>query len=223
MTNAALPTTDADGRPALATWVDLSDALMRGLLHALNNRVTALSAFAELSALGDHALTVEQVLPSELARLQQVNAMFRLLLTEEMPAEAMELASVLDDALELHMHHSRLRTVRCEVIRSGTILPLRAPRGALLRLLLLLLEYAKQHADGTDGAPATAVLRITGVEEWIDLSVTARRESCRYAQAMAELCGGTLEIGADGITARLPTLLELRRTERAASEAARAP
>jgi hypothetical protein len=217
--------TGADEPPALAAWVELSDALMRGLVHALNNRVTALSAFAELAALGDDVLTAQRVLPSELARLQQVNVMFRLLLTEEMPPEAMELAPVLDDALALHAHHSRLRAVPCEVVHRGTILPVRAPRWALLRLLLLLLEYARQHADGeeTGGRPGTGVLQIVGGEESIDLTVSARSESGRYARAMAELCGGTLEVGADSITARLPTLLELRRTERAANEAARAP
>jgi hypothetical protein len=39
---------------------------------------------------------------------------------------------------------------------------------------------------------------------------------------MAELCGGTLTIGAEGITVLLPTLLELRRAERAAAGTARA-
>jgi hypothetical protein len=213
----------AGERPALESWVELSDALMRGLVHALNNRVTALSAFAELAALGDGELTAQRVLPSELARLQQVNALFRLLLTEEMPPEAMELAPVLDDALALHAHHSRLRTVRCEVILGGNILPVRVPRWALLRLLLLLLEHAKQHADRREAAdaPGAAELRIEGGEESIDLSVAAGGDSCRYAVAMAELCGGTLEVGGGRITARLPTLLELRRSERAAAGVAR--
>jgi len=34
-------------QPALAAWVELSDALMRGLVHALNNRVTAVSLLRE--------------------------------------------------------------------------------------------------------------------------------------------------------------------------------
>jgi hypothetical protein len=213
----------AGERPALAAWVELADALMRGLVHALNNRVTALSALAELAALGDDELTAQRVLPSELARLQQVNVMFRLLLTDEMSSEAMELAPVLDDALALHAHHSRLRTVRCEVIRRGTILPVRAPRWALLRLLLLLLEYAKLHADDeAGGRPGTAELRIDGAEDSIELTVSARGESCPYAQAMAELCGGRLEVDAGSITARLPTLVEVRRGERAVSAAVRA-
>jgi hypothetical protein len=209
--------TDAHEGPALAAWVELSDALMRGLVHALNNRVAALSALAELAALGDNELTAQRVLPGELARLQQVNLLFRLMLTEEVPPEALELAPVLDDALALHAHHSRLRTVRCEVVRHGTVLPLRAPRWALFRLLLILLEWAKHHADDTSAS--VAVLRVTGGEETIELTVSARSEPGRYALAMAELCGGTLQSGADGITARLPTLPELRRGERAAVEA----
>jgi hypothetical protein len=217
--------TDAGEPAALAAWVELSDALMRGLVHALNNRITALSALAELAALGDDVLTAQRVLPSELARLHEVNMMFRLLLTEEMPPEAMELVPVLDDALALHAHHSRLRSVRCEVVHRGTILPVRAPRWALLRLLLLLLEYAREHADGegTDGQPGVAVLQIAGGEASIDLTVSVRSESGHYARAMAELCGGRLEVGADRITACLPTLLEVRRAERAAREAVRAP
>jgi hypothetical protein len=218
---------DPDERPALAAWVELSDALMRGLVHALNNRVTALSALAELAALGDTVLTNQNVLPSELARLQQVNALFRLLLTEETPPEAMELGPVLDDALALHAHHSRLRSVRCEVERQETILPLRVPRWALLRLLLLLLECAKHHAAeagaGAAGAgAAVALLRVEGSEETIALTVSASHPPSRYARAMAELCGGTLTIGAEGITVLLPTLLELRRAERAAAGTARA-
>jgi hypothetical protein len=213
---------DPDERPALAAWVELSDALMRGLVHALNNRVTALSALAELAALGDTVLTNQNVLPSELARLQQVNALFRLLLTEETPPEAMELGPVLDDALALHAHHSRLRSVRCEVERQETILPLRVPRWALLRLLLLLLECAKHHAGEAGAGAAVALLRVEGSEETIALTVPASHPPSRYARAMAELCGGTLTIGAEGITVLLPTLLELRRAERAAAGTARA-
>ena len=208
----------AEERPPLAAWVDLADSLMRGLVHALNNRVTALSALAELAALGDDDLLAQRVLPSELARLQQVNALFCLLLTEEMSPEAMELAPVLDDALALHAHHSRLRAVSCEVVRQGTILPVRAPRWALLRLLLLLLEYGKQHAEERpDGRPGTAELRIEGTEDCIELTVSAGSESRPYLHSMTELCGGTLEAGEGTLTARLPTLAEVRRGERGAS------
>src|SRR5476649_919601 len=191
-------------QPALAAWVELSDALMRGLVHALNNRVTAVSAFLELAALGDEELTAQRVLPGELARLQQVNMLFRLLLTEELPAEAMELSSVLDDALTLHSHHSRLREVRCDVVREGTILPIRVPRWALLRLLLLLLECAKQQVGDADGKPAAAV-HIGGHEHEIELTVFADCEPSRYAAEMAALCGATLEFAAGNVTARLPT------------------
>ena len=201
-------------QPALAEWVELSDALMRGLVHALNNRVTAVSAFLELAALGDEELTAQRVLPGELIRLQQVNMLFRLLLTEELPAEAMELSAVLDDALTLHSHHSRLREVRCEVVRQGTILPIRAPRWALLRLLLLMLECAKQQAGDIDGKPAAAVLQVGGQAQAIEITVFADCEPSRYAREMAVLCGATLDFAAGKMTTRLPTLQTLRDDER---------
>jgi hypothetical protein len=206
-------------RPALAAWVELSDALMRGLVHALNNRVTAVSAFLELAALGDEELTAQRVLPGELARLQQVNMLFRLLLTEEMPAEAMELGSVLDDALVLHSHHSRLREVRCDVVREGDILPIRVPRWALLRLLLLMLECAKQQVGDTDSKTPPAVLHVAGRNDVIELTVFADCEPSRYALEMAALCGATLEFAEGNVTARLPTLQELRRNEHRAGNA----
>ena len=205
---------DGSPEPALASWTELSEALMRGLVHALNNRVAALSALSELVALGDDASTTQRVLPGELARLQQVNVLFRLLLTEELPAEAMELAPVLDDALALHAHHSRLRIVRCDVVREENILPLRAPRWALLRLLLLLLEHGKQHAESLD-AGAT-VLHVNGTERMVVLTVSALGAPSPYARDMAERCGATLEFDDGEIIARLPTLLEVRRNERGA-------
>ena len=195
------------------SWTALSEALMRGLVHALNNRVAALSALSELVALGDDVSTTQRVLPSELARLQQVNVLFRLLLTEQLPAEAMELAPVLDDALALHAHHSRLRTVRCDVVREGNILPLRVPRSSLLRLLLLLLEHGKRHAESLDAA--ATVLHVRGTEASIALEVSAAEAPCDDTRALAVRCGGTLEFGDGEIIVRLPTLLELRRNERA--------
>jgi hypothetical protein len=195
------------------SWTTLSEALMRGLVHALNNRVAALSALSELVALGDDGSTTQRILPSELARLQQVNVLFRLLLTEELPMEAMELAPVLDDALALHAHHSRLRTVRCDVVREGNILPLRVPRSSLLRLLLLLLEHGKRHAESLD--TAVTVLHVRGTEASISLTVSAVEGPCDDTRALTVRCGGTLESGDGEIIVHLPTLLELRRNERA--------
>lgn len=197
--------------PELAEWLELSESLLRGLVHSLNNRITALSAFAELAEMGDTEFTAASVLPGEMARLQELNGLFRLLVPDDPAPAAIELGPVLSDAVALHGHHARLRTVSCDVVRTDQALPVRAPRWALLRLLLLIVEEGKRSAD-RDGRGVTR-LHVGGDERWIVLHVDGGTLS-PYAAAMARRCGAEDSMAGDAVI-RLPTLLELRRRERA--------
>ena len=199
---------------ALAEWVELSDALMRGLVHALNNRITALSAFAELVGMGDEEFTPERVLPGELTRLHQVNGLFRLLVPDDPGPEALELLPVLDDALALHAHHPRLRSVRLDVRQSGTIVPLRVPRWALLRLLLMVMEFGKRNAEAAQRT--TSTVRIEGDDDFLVISADTGGVQSHYTGAMALRCGGSVSLSGDDLCVRLPTLLQVRRAERVA-------
>ena len=199
---------DADG---LSEWLALSDALLRGLIHTLNNRLTALSAYAQLAAMGDDDFTALRMLPAELARMQEVSALLRLLAGDDGPAEAIEIGPVLEDALSLMSHCAGPRAVQCTVSREGTLLPLRVPRTTLLRLLLVLVA-AGQRAAADAGRDAT-VLRVIGDEQFVMLQVDSDAVP-PYARAMARRCGATDEL-ADEAILRLPNLLELRRRERA--------
>lgn len=193
----------------LAEWAGLSESLLRGLVHSLNNRITALSAFAELAEMGDGDFNAQVVLPGEIARLHQLNQLLRLLVSDDPAPAAIEMAPVLADAVALHAHHARLRVVGCEVVREDLRLPVRAPRWALLRLLLVIIEEGKHSADRTNRD--TTVLRLTGDEQWVALHLDGGGLSA-YGVTMARLCGA---LAADGDTVvRLPTLLELRRLER---------
>lgn len=199
----------------LADWIALSEALLRGLVHSLNNRLTALSAYAQLAAMGDDDFTAQRMLPGELGRMQEVSALLRLLAGDDSPAEAIELEPVLNDALTLLGHHAGFRAVQCTVEREGTQLPLRAPRGALLRLVLMLMEAGKRTAEqaGRD----TTVLRVSGDERFIRLQVDGAAVP-PYALAMARLCGAADESPDDTGVVRLPNLIELRRRERLSRE-----
>lgn len=206
--------THTEATEGLAEWVALCEALTRGLLHALNNRITALGAFAELSAMGDEEFTPQRVLPGEMARLQQVNSLFRLLLTEETGPEPLELRPVLEDVLALHAHHPRLRSLRTELAGADALVPIRVPRWALLRLLLTFVEVAKLGAEerGSD----LTLIQVEGDDRSVVLRACTGASGSRYAAAMAELCGATMATVGDETTIALPTLLELRRRERAA-------
>lgn len=201
-------------------WASLSDELLQGLVHALNNRVAALSAFIELARLGDAETEPTAVLPSEIAQLHRVNGLFSLLPARGPDPEALELPLVLDDALRLHEHHPRLRAERCVVIREGTPLPVRAPRWILLRVLLMLVHAAKRSAESVQergGSP----IRIVGDPTSISVRVTARGEPSPSLIAMAERCRGTVAREGEELVFRLPSILELRRMERASPRAER--
>ena len=194
---------------ALREWMQLSDALLRGLVHSLNNRITALSAVGELAEMGEHDLATAAMVPGELGRMRQLASLFRLLVSDEAPPSAIEVGPVVDDALAMHTHHTRLRTVQCDLMRTDAGIPVRAPRWALFRLLLVLVEEGKRSAE-REGLDRT-MLRLSGDEQWLELQVDGA-ELTPYAAAMARLCGADAAVG-DAV-ARIPTLLEVRRLER---------
>jgi hypothetical protein len=198
--------------PGAAEWLVLSDELLAGLVHALNNRVTALSVCAELAGLGDEQMLGEGTLQAEVARLQRASALVGLLPARGKP-EALELGPVLSDAIEIHSHHPRMRAVEGVVEVEGTIEPVRVPRWALLRLLLIVLDAAKGAAQ--DAERTTATLRLTSDEQSVRVRAASREIEGAYAAEMAALCGGAMAREGADLVVSLPTLGELRRRERA--------
>jgi hypothetical protein len=203
---------------ATGDWAALSDELLQGLVHALNNRVAALSAFVELARLGDPESDPLVDLPAEITQLHRVNGLLALLPERGSEPEALELPLVLDDALRLHEHHPRLRGEQCVVVREGTPLPVRAPRWALLRTLLMLVHAAKRTADSVQSRGGTPV-RVVGDPDEVSVHLVTPAEPSPYLMAMAERCGGTCGREGDELVLRLPSILELRRRERASQDA----
>jgi hypothetical protein len=199
---------------AAAQWADLSDALLAGLVHMLNNRVTALSVCAELAALGDDEMIVGGVLTSEMQRLQQASALLGLLPSRPHPPEALELRPVLDDAIALHSHHPRTRLVPCDVGVESGMQPVRAPRWALLRLLLVIVDAAKSAAS--DGRRAAGI-RLTSDDRQSRVHALTPGDAGPYGAAMATLCDGALTRQGDELVLSLPTLRSLRERERGAT------
>ena len=195
-------------------WSTLSDELLQGLIHALNNRVAALSAFVELARFGDEEADPLLVLPAEISQLLRVNALFALLPARGSDPEALELTLVLDDALRLHEYHPRLRGERCVVVSEGTLLPVRAPRWALFRILLLLVHAAKRANDTVQGRGGSP-MRVVGDGSDVSVRVITPLEPSAYVCWLAERCEGGVAREGDELVLRLPSILELRRRERA--------
>jgi hypothetical protein len=196
---------------SLDDWATISNDLLQGLIHALNNRVAALSAFLELARLGD-AVDPLAELPGEITHLQGLSALFALLPERRTQAEALELSTALDDAIRLHEHHPRFRAERYEVRYEGTAIPVRAPRWALVRTLVMLLHAAKRDEGATGGRDAVSVV-VRADEVTMSVRVTAAAAS-RDLIAAAGLAGGSIAREAETLVFRLPSLAELRRRER---------
>lgn len=195
-------------------WSTLSDELLQGLVHALNNRVAALSAFVELARFGDDEADPLVVLPAEITQLHRVNTLFGLLPMRGAEPEALELPLVLEDALRVHEHHPRLRGERCEVVREGTPLPVRAPRWALFRALVMLVHAAKRSSHTVQGRGGSPI-RVVGDASVVRVHVPTQSGPSPSLVSLAERCGGQCTREGDELVLVLPSILELRRRERA--------
>jgi hypothetical protein len=209
------PAPRPDHAPVIDDWRTISDELLQGLVHALNNRVAALSAFVELAKLGDDEGDPLTVLPTEIAQLHRVNALFALLPERKAEAEPLDLRAVLDDAIQLHQHHPRLRGERVGVTFAGAPGAVRAPRWALVRALVMLLHAARRPGQSAQGSPETA-LRVLGDDASVSVHVTTAFAPSADLVALAARCGGEVSRTGDEIVLTLPSLRTLRRREREA-------
>jgi len=201
------PTSSASGSAGVDDWTTISNDLLQGLVHALNNRLSALGALMELARLRDETMDPLAELPAEIAQLEGLTGMFALLPERRADAEALELSAALDDAIRLHEHHLRLRAERCEVRYEGTPPPVRAPRWALVRALVMLVHQAKR-----SGAP----MLVRTDDAAVRVCVRTADDPSHDLRTVGERAGGEL-LREDGLLVfRLPTLAELRRRERAA-------
>ena len=199
--------------PGASEWLALSDDLLAGLVHALNNRVTALSVCAELAGLGDLEMVKDGVLLSEVARLQRVSVLIGCLPARGL-AEALDIGPVLDDALALHAHHPGTRRIECTVRVGDGMQPVRAPRWALLRLMLTMVDAAK--GDAQEAGRGSVSIEMSSGAECVRLTTDAGGTEGAYAGEMAAVCGGVLLREAGRLVLTLPTLIEVRRRERTA-------
>ena len=209
-----MTTISADGESAEESggiWDVLFEDLLRGVVHAMNNRLTALSAFAELAGMDGEDLELD-VLRNEITRMHAASSIVGLLVSRA-DAEALEVRPVLDIALEVHAHHPRMRAIVCAVEESSGTLPVRVPRWALLRVLLLLIDAAKR--EGEQARLATVPIRVTGDDDTVRVHIATKEAANGEASRLAALCGGTIKTVGDEQVLRLISLPAQRRRERA--------
>lgn len=191
-------------------WAEEGDALVRGLAHALSNRVAALSLAAD--DLHDEAAEVRQDararIATEVERLAALDRLLKLVPAERAARpQALLPSEVLADALALHAHHPELRDVPIAHESTEAAPPVRVPRSTLLRLLVLLLSSARRAADG-----GGVSVRLNGDDAELRVTVAPAGEPGE-ATALAASLGGRVEREEAGLALVLPSLAALRARE----------
>ncbi|MEX2584020.1 MAG: hypothetical protein WD766_12135 [Gemmatimonadota bacterium] len=160
----------SDESSACGGWSRLSEGLIAGVQHTLNNRMAALGAVSqvlEADLPAEHALA--GAMTRELHRLESTVSLLALLTGDEAP-EPVQLPSVVEEATQLfEMHHS-LRDLRLDVHLPADLYPLWIPPSALRRALMVLLALAGMEARRGAGV---VELRATGDAKTVELRVSA--------------------------------------------------
>lgn len=207
---------------------------LRGLNHALSNRVAAVAALGACLT-SDEPIDAEllQALRAEGDRLERLLHLQRLLGGTSAPAEAVHLPDLVPDVAALYAQQSAMRDLPLEVATDAAVVPVRVRPSALAQAMLAMLGAAAAWARGARGA--TLLLRTGGDATTTVVSVEARwpvgadapagaaaptvapqlhAAAWLLADAEARVQLQPLDAGVR-VELALPTLLELRRRARA--------
>ena len=148
----------------------LRDAILRGVAHALSNRVAALGGIAGLVDPGQvWTDKMSKALHDEARRLGDVLRLLRLVPSDvRVEAGAVELQPLIPDVVALHAYNSVLLQVECAIEYNREAMPVYGNRIQIVRALLLVIDAAKQHARTSSGR---VVIRYTGDAERVRVEV----------------------------------------------------
>jgi len=197
------------------------DALLRGLTHALSNRVMAIATLSDLAGDAGAAVTTRSVLASEAGRLDALLQQFRLLSPPPPgPPEPLNVADVLSPLVELAARHPDVAGTPSDIRVAVGVQPAFVDTGHVGRIVPALVIAAMRVARRVR---ATRVqVDVLGDARWVVIRATAGDAGPTGAQSN-EAAAGAPAIGI-AETARgacyellMPTLAAARRRERGAS------
>ena len=197
--------------PALLEWQELTERVLHGVAHSINNRAAAIAAVLELSSASDDGgATTTSILATESGSLQQLVTVLRAIGT---PLQRVEAFLPSDAALEAQLvltFHAE-QGDKAATFDADAAPPTRLPRWLFVRALIVLGADASRLS--VDGGPAPTV-RLSGEDDWLVARVVGavrHSEMSACASAFAVALGGEALQGALGF--RVPTLAAIRRRE----------
>jgi hypothetical protein len=214
-------------------WLSVSDDLIRGLTHALNNRFAAIASLARLvSDDGTGASPLLAALSKEIDTLERSLRLLRWLPSNpKESAEPVRLRDLMPEILELHRLSGVALDLEFDVRSDGDTPALWVEPVRLAHALLLLLNVASRLALANQ-TPVVQI-RVSGDDEVVSVvlgaSLAARADrgvpACtplevQLVRLLLGSAGGELvegdavaNLGSGQITLRLPTLLAIRKRE----------
>jgi signal transduction histidine kinase len=207
---------------ASARWLTVHDEILRGMAHALSNRIATVGAAAYMLENGD--VPVEQVLHSlrdESGRMEQLLQLLRVLPqrpgAEAEPATANEACAA---AVSLHAHHPDLRDCPCDIEIDAAVYPIWAEPHSFGHALVVALTTAKRNAASGD----RVTLRVTGntdvvhfraiAGQVVDVNDSLNESDARAAAWLLAPFGGTARLTVTGCELEVPTLLAARKARK---------
>jgi len=216
----------------------IRDGILRGVAHALSNRVAALSGVAGLVDFGSLPPDrLSRALGSEVSQLGQLVEMLRLLPSDAQPrGEPIELKTLLPAVVALHALHADLLDVPCTIHHDRDAHPVHLSRSTFVHVVLVLIDAAKRDVMRDRGSVS---LTYGGDSAWVTVAVESLAGAAPagpggsggtdldlrrlLGAAVAELDPSlTVDVQRHSqrpgsglrLELRLPTLLEVRRRER---------
>jgi hypothetical protein len=135
-------------RPYANAWSVVSETLVRGLAHALSNRIATIGTIAELLRVGgDDPLAMSEMLGVETRRLEDLLEQMRALSARHTGRqEAMRLSDAVAGAMALHSYHPERRAIAITIEPGDESRPVLGDPLRLQRELLLVLDAATNAA-----------------------------------------------------------------------------
>jgi signal transduction histidine kinase len=131
-------------------WSSVSEALVRGMAHALSNRIATIGTIAELLRVSaEDPAAMSEMLGIETRRLEDLLEQMRALSARHSGAgrmEAMRLSDAVAGAMAMHSFHPERRSIAVTVEPGDESRPVLCDGIRLQRELLLLLDAATQAA-----------------------------------------------------------------------------
>ncbi len=217
----------------------LRDAILRGVAHAVSNRVAALGGIAGVVDPGQiWTEKMSHLLHGEAKRLDDILRLLRLIPTDDRAQPgAIEVQALIPDVVSLHALNSALLQVECVVEYNRETMPVLGVRPQLVHTLLLIIDTAKRQAQRSAGR---VVIRYRDDGERVSIRVAtepsgsngisaapATESSMNIDAIELALRSGIARVGGDPVLAAtvegrqlcieltVPTLAAGRRSERA--------